>query len=65
MHANISVYVMLTSLLLSDFDDDGTLDCADLEKLVNCLTGETNDAKLSSTEMKQLISNVRLLSLSL
>lgn len=41
-----------------DFDDDGTLDCADLEKLVNCLTGETNDAKLSSTEMKQLISNI-------
>uniref|UniRef100_A0A3P9CNZ7 Calcium and integrin binding 1 (calmyrin) n=1 Tax=Maylandia zebra TaxID=106582 RepID=A0A3P9CNZ7_9CICH len=40
------------------FDDDGTLDCADLEKLVNCLTGETNDAKLSSTEMKQLISNI-------
>lgn len=61
----MSVYEMLTSLLLSDFDDDGTLDCADLEKLVNCLTGETNDAKLSSTEMKQLISNVRLLSLSL
>lgn len=61
----MSVYVMLTSLLLSDFDDDGTLDCADLEKLVNCLTGETNDAKLSSTEMKQLISNVRLLSLYL
>lgn len=61
----MSVYIMLTSLLLSDFDDDGTLDCADLEKLVNCLTGETNDAKLSSTEMKQLISNVRLLSLSL
>lgn len=61
----MSVYVMLTNLLLSDFDDDGTLDCADLEKLVNCLTGETNDAKLSSTEMKQLISNVSLLSLSL
>lgn len=65
LHTNMSVYEMLTSLLLSDFDDDGTLDCADLEKLVNCLTGETNDAKLSSTEMKQLISNVRLLSLSL
>ncbi|XP_066525211.1 calcium and integrin-binding protein 1 [Hoplias malabaricus] len=41
-----------------DFDDDGTLDTADLEKLVNCLTGETDDTKLTQEEMKQLISNI-------
>lgn len=41
-----------------DFDDDGTLDCSDLEKLVNCLTGETEETKLSPDEMRQLISNI-------
>ncbi|KAM6937721.1 calcium and integrin-binding protein 1 [Xenentodon cancila] len=41
-----------------DFDDDGTLDCGDLEKLVNRLTGETEETRLSSEEMKQLISNI-------
>ncbi|XP_032440680.1 calcium and integrin-binding protein 1 [Xiphophorus hellerii] len=41
-----------------DFDDDGTLDYGDLEKLVNCLTGETEDTRLSSEEMRQLISNI-------
>ncbi|XP_053282546.1 calcium and integrin-binding protein 1 [Pleuronectes platessa] len=41
-----------------DFDDDGTLDCGDLEKLVNCLTGETDDTRLTSEEMRQLISNI-------
>lgn len=49
---NIHNYVFL------DFDDDGTLDYGDLEKLVNCLTGETADTRLSSEEMRQLISNV-------
>lgn len=42
----------------SDFDDDGTLDCGDLEKLVNCLTGETEDTRLTPDEMRQLINNV-------
>ncbi|MEE6522735.1 hypothetical protein FKM82_021351, partial [Ascaphus truei] len=42
-----------------DFDDDGTLDRSDLEKLVNCLTGKAEDTKLSKTEMNQLIENVR------
>ena len=42
----------------SDFDDDGTLDENDLEKLVNCLTGETDETRLTPDEMKQLISNV-------
>ncbi|KAG9281069.1 calcium and integrin-binding protein 1 [Astyanax mexicanus] len=41
-----------------DFDDDGTLDSGDLEKLVNCLTGETEDTRLTSEEMKQLINNI-------
>ncbi|KAG7522805.1 calcium and integrin-binding protein 1 [Solea senegalensis] len=41
-----------------DFDDDGTLDCGDLEKLVNCLTGETDDTRLGPEEMRQLINNV-------
>lgn len=41
-----------------DFDDDGTLDCGDLEKLVNCLTGETEDTRLTSEEMRQLINNI-------
>lgn len=42
----------------SDFDDDGTLDCGDLEKLINCLTGETEDTRLTPEEMRQLINNV-------
>lgn len=41
-----------------DFDDDGTLDFGDLEKLVNCLTGETEDTRLTPDEMKQLIHNI-------
>ncbi|XP_047451561.1 calcium and integrin-binding protein 1-like [Mugil cephalus] len=41
-----------------DFDDDGTLDASDLEKLVNCLTGETDETRLSSDEMTQLINNI-------
>jgi len=41
-----------------DFDDDGTLDHGDLEKLVNCLTGETDDTRLTPEEMRQLISNI-------
>ncbi|KAK6318096.1 calcium and integrin-binding protein 1-like [Coregonus clupeaformis] len=41
-----------------DFDDDGTLDGGDLEKLVNCLTGETDDTRLTPEEMRQLISNI-------
>lgn len=42
----------------SDFDDDGTLDRADLERLVNCLTGDTDDTRLTPREMKELINNV-------
>ncbi|KAL0968423.1 hypothetical protein UPYG_G00266670 [Umbra pygmaea] len=41
-----------------DFDDDGTLDGGDLEKLVNCLTGETDDTRLTPEEMRQLIRNI-------
>lgn len=41
-----------------DFDDDGTLDSGDLEKLVNCLTGETDDTRLTPEEMRQLINNI-------
>ncbi|XP_072241661.1 calcium and integrin-binding protein 1-like [Leuresthes tenuis] len=41
-----------------DFDDDGTLDFGDLEKLVNCLTGETEETRLSTEEMRQLITNI-------
>lgn len=51
-----------------DFDDDGTLDAKDLEKLVKRLTGETeeksnrttdlNKSSLSDVEMKQLIDNI-------
>ncbi|KAI1904112.1 hypothetical protein AGOR_G00002340 [Albula goreensis] len=41
-----------------DFDDDGTLDSGDLENLVNCLTGETDDTRLTPEEMRQLISNI-------
>uniref|UniRef100_A0A8C2UI83 Calcium and integrin binding 1 n=1 Tax=Coturnix japonica TaxID=93934 RepID=A0A8C2UI83_COTJA len=41
-----------------DFDDDGVLDRKDLEKLVNCLTGQGEESRLSNTEMEQLIRNV-------
>lgn len=41
-----------------DFDDDGTLNRDDLSQLVNCLTGEGEDTRLSASEMKQLIDNV-------
>ncbi|CAG5958218.1 calcium and integrin-binding protein 1 [Menidia menidia] len=41
-----------------DFDDDGTLDYGDLEKLVNCLTGETEETRLNGDEMRQLINNI-------
>lgn len=50
----------MISMKFSDFDDDGTLDYGDLEKLVNCLTGETDDTRLTTEEMRQLIGNVRL-----
>ncbi|XP_063269000.1 calcium and integrin-binding protein 1 isoform X2 [Prinia subflava] len=41
-----------------DFDDDGTLDRKDLEQLVNCLTGQGEESRLSSAEMEQLIQNI-------
>uniref|UniRef100_A0A8C5LZR2 Calcium and integrin binding 1 n=1 Tax=Leptobrachium leishanense TaxID=445787 RepID=A0A8C5LZR2_9ANUR len=41
-----------------DFDGDGVLNESDLEKLVNHLTGEEENTKLSSNEMKQLIANI-------
>uniref|UniRef100_A0A8B9FUK7 Calcium and integrin binding 1 n=1 Tax=Amazona collaria TaxID=241587 RepID=A0A8B9FUK7_9PSIT len=41
-----------------DFDDDGTLDRKDLEKLVNCLTGQGEESRLSGAEMEQLIQNI-------
>nr|XP_023408610.1 calcium and integrin-binding protein 1 [Loxodonta africana] len=41
-----------------DFDDDGTLNREDLCQLVNCLTGEGEDTRLSASEMKQLIDNI-------
>uniref|UniRef100_A0A3B3BZQ9 Calcium and integrin binding 1 (calmyrin) n=1 Tax=Oryzias melastigma TaxID=30732 RepID=A0A3B3BZQ9_ORYME len=41
-----------------DFDDDGTLGRHDLEKLVNCLTGGTDDTNLTPDEMRQLIDNI-------
>uniref|UniRef100_K7FA95 Calcium and integrin binding 1 n=1 Tax=Pelodiscus sinensis TaxID=13735 RepID=K7FA95_PELSI len=41
-----------------DFDDDGTLGQKDLEKLVNCLTGEGDETRLSDSEMDQLIQNI-------
>ncbi|NXP53658.1 CIB1 protein, partial [Heliornis fulica] len=41
-----------------DFDDDGTLSRQDLEKLVNCLTGQGEESRLSDTEMEQLIENI-------
>lgn len=44
--------------LSKDFDDDGTLDRKDLEKLVNCLTGQGEESRLSNAEMEQLIQNV-------
>lgn len=50
--------LFVTIFVSSDFDDDGTLDCGDLEKLVNCLTGETEDTRLTPDEMRQLITNV-------
>lgn len=52
---------VVSMLIFSDFDDDGTLDCGDLEKLVNCLTGDTDDTRLTPEEMRQLISNVSAL----
>ncbi|KFP73536.1 Calcium and integrin-binding protein 1, partial [Apaloderma vittatum] len=41
-----------------DFDDDGILDRKDLEKLVNCLTGQDEESQLSSADMEQLIQNI-------
>uniref|UniRef100_A0A2K6F0A9 Calcium and integrin-binding protein 1 n=1 Tax=Propithecus coquereli TaxID=379532 RepID=A0A2K6F0A9_PROCO len=41
-----------------DFDDDGTLNREDLSRLVNCLTGEGEDTRLSVSEMKQLVDNI-------
>uniref|UniRef100_A0A8I3MI42 Calcium and integrin-binding protein 1 n=1 Tax=Canis lupus familiaris TaxID=9615 RepID=A0A8I3MI42_CANLF len=41
-----------------DFDDDGTLNREDLSQLVNCLTGQGEDTRLSASEMKQLIDNI-------
>ncbi|NXS57084.1 CIB1 protein, partial [Brachypteracias leptosomus] len=41
-----------------DFDDDGTLDRKDLEKLVSCLTGQGEESRLSRAEMEQLIRNI-------
>lgn len=55
----------LSILVLPDFDDDGTLDSGDLKNLVNCLTGETNDTRLTEDEMRQLIKNVSSLGLPL
>uniref|UniRef100_H9GE90 EF-hand domain-containing protein n=1 Tax=Anolis carolinensis TaxID=28377 RepID=H9GE90_ANOCA len=51
----LKMYYYYSSL---DFDDDGTLDKKDLEQLVNCLTGEGEDSRLSPVEMEQLIQNV-------
>ncbi|XP_021564205.1 calcium and integrin-binding protein 1 isoform X2 [Carlito syrichta] len=48
-----------------DFDDDGTLNREDLSRLVNCLTGEGEDTRLSAAEMKQLIDNVSVAGLGL
>uniref|UniRef100_A0A8C8BFL5 Calcium and integrin binding 1 n=1 Tax=Otus sunia TaxID=257818 RepID=A0A8C8BFL5_9STRI len=41
-----------------DFDGDGVLDRKDLEKLVNCLTGDGEESRLSTAEMEQLIQNI-------
>uniref|UniRef100_A0A8B9ZU10 EF-hand domain-containing protein n=1 Tax=Anas zonorhyncha TaxID=75864 RepID=A0A8B9ZU10_9AVES len=46
-----------------DFDEDGTLSRKDLEKLVNCLTGQGEEVSLSNAEMEQLIENVRTIRL--
>lgn len=62
IHGALEV-ILTTSFLPScfwslDFDDDGTLNREDLSQLVNCLTGEGEDTRLSASEMKQLIDNV-------
>ncbi|NXA55804.1 CIB1 protein, partial [Nothocercus julius] len=41
-----------------DFNDDGILDTKDLENLVNCLTGQSEESRLSDAEMEQLIKNI-------
>ncbi|NP_001088490.1 calcium and integrin binding 1 S homeolog [Xenopus laevis] len=41
-----------------DFDADGALNESDLEHLVNKLTGDKEDTKLSNSEMRQLIANI-------
>ncbi|KAG8575348.1 hypothetical protein GDO81_009532 [Engystomops pustulosus] len=41
-----------------DFDGDGALSREDLEMLVNRLTGEEENSKLSKDEMRQLIDNI-------
>ncbi|KFV17775.1 Calcium and integrin-binding protein 1, partial [Tauraco erythrolophus] len=41
-----------------DFDEDGILDRKDLEKLVNCLTGQGEESQLSNVDMEQLIQNI-------
>ncbi|NXO53179.1 CIB1 protein, partial [Aramus guarauna] len=41
-----------------DFDDNGILDRKDLKKLVNCLTGQDEESRLSHAEMEQLIQNI-------
>lgn len=57
------IYIYTVRIFFLDFDDDGTLDGGDLEKLVNCLTGETDETRLTPDEMRQLISNVSSLKL--
>lgn len=64
IHGALEV-ILTTSFLPScfwslDFDDDGTLNREDLSQLVNCLTGEGEDTRLSASEMKQLIDNVSI-----
>ncbi|XP_062927100.1 calcium and integrin-binding protein 1-like [Mobula hypostoma] len=41
-----------------DFDGDGTLNKEDLKKLVNCLTGGTDNSQLTESDMNQLINNI-------
>ncbi|NWY49083.1 CIB1 protein, partial [Sylvia atricapilla] len=41
-----------------DFNEDGVLDRKDLEQLVNCLTGQGEESRLSGAEMEQLIQNI-------
>ncbi|NXW56072.1 CIB1 protein, partial [Eurystomus gularis] len=41
-----------------DFNEDGILDRKDLEQLVNCLTGQGEELRLSNAEMEQLIKNI-------